>query len=155
MLIDLPTAKLHLSVDGTDADAIITLYLGASERSVVEYACRNIYADQTALDAAIAAVPDVLVAAKTAYDASILAADALTDEDLQGMAYLAANETYFNAKQSARMTYQGIVVNDQIKAAILLTLGHLYQNREDTVVGVSVVELPMGSRFLMDPFKAY
>lgn len=155
MLIDLPTAKLHLSVDGTDDDALITLYIGAAERSIVEYVCRNIYADQTALDAALAAAPAALVTATTAYDAAILAADAMDDGVPKDMAVFAANEAYLNAQQTARMTYQGIVINDQLKAAILLALGHLYANREDSVVGVSVAELPMGSRYLSDPFKAY
>jgi hypothetical protein len=155
MLIDLPTAKLHVAADGDADAALITLYLGAAERSVVEYACRNIYATQGALDAAIAAVPDALIAAKTAYDAAIVLADAMDAGDLQDMAVLAADEAYTKAKQSARMTYQGIVVNDQIKAAILLTLGHLYANRENSIVGVQVAALPMGSQYLMNSFRAY
>lgn len=155
MLIDLPTAQAHLCVDGSDDSDLITLYLGAAERSIAEYVCRNIYADKASLYAAISAAPDALVSAKSTYDSAILSADAIADDDLREMAYLAANEAYSNAMQSTRMTYQGIVLNDQLKAAILLVLGHLYANREDSVVGVSVVDLPMGSRYLADPFRAY
>lgn len=46
-----------------------------------------------------------------------------------------------------------IVVNDAIKAAILLILGSLYANRENEIVGVSVAELPMGSRSLLQPYR--
>jgi uncharacterized phiE125 gp8 family phage protein len=40
-----------------------------------------------------------------------------------------------------------------IKAAILLMLGHYYENREDVVVGKTVVELPMGSKHLLNPWR--
>lgn len=46
-----------------------------------------------------------------------------------------------------------IVINDAIKAACLLILGNLYANREDTVVGVSAVQLPNGSRSLLHPHR--
>jgi hypothetical protein len=155
MLIDLTTAKLHIAADGSTDDALITLYLGAAEQSVSEYARRYIYADKTALDAAITAAPDDLIDAKAAYDDAMLDASVITDDDLKAMAELAAGEAYAVAKHSARMTYQGIVVNTQIKAAILLTLGHLYANREDSVIGFTAVALPMGTQYLMNPFRAY
>lgn len=46
-----------------------------------------------------------------------------------------------------------IVINDAIIAACLLILGNLYANREDTVVGVSAVSLPNGSRSLLHPHR--
>lgn len=46
----------------------------------------------------------------------------------------------------------GIIVNDVIKAAILLTVGHLYANREDVVPG-SVAALPMGAQYLLQPYR--
>ncbi|WP_338806889.1 head-tail connector protein [Pseudomonas chlororaphis] len=49
-----------------------------------------------------------------------------------------------------------IVINGSIVAACLLILGHLYANREDTVTGInvaSVVQLPMGSRTLLHPYR--
>lgn len=46
-----------------------------------------------------------------------------------------------------------ILINPSIKAACLLILGHLYMNREDVVVGVTAVELPMGSRSLLMPYR--
>lgn len=155
MLIDLDTAKAHLRVDGADDDAIIAVYIGAAERAASEYIERLIYADQAALTAAWAAVPAELTAATTAYDAAMLAAGALDAGAEQDMAVLGAKEAYTTAKTAARMAYQGIVINDQIRAAILLTIGHLYANREDAVVGASVAALPMGCNFLLQPFRAY
>ena len=54
-----------------------------------------------------------------------------------------------------RQVFDGIVVNDQIRAAVLLTVGHLYANREDAVVGASVSALPNGADYLLQPFKVY
>ena len=46
-----------------------------------------------------------------------------------------------------------MVVNMEIQAAVLLTVGHLYMNREDTVIGVSAAELPHGARDLLQPYR--
>lgn len=46
-----------------------------------------------------------------------------------------------------------MVINKAITAACLLILGNLYANREDSVVGVSVSELPQGSRSLLHPYR--
>jgi uncharacterized phiE125 gp8 family phage protein len=40
-----------------------------------------------------------------------------------------------------------------IKAAILLTLGHLYENRETVVVGTTAVNLPQGAEFLLRQYR--
>lgn len=46
-----------------------------------------------------------------------------------------------------------MVVNDLIKAAILLIMGHLQVNREDTIIGTIGNDLPQGSRTLLWPFR--
>ena len=50
---------------------------------------------------------------------------------------------------------RGIVVNDTIKSAVLLIVGHLYAQREDVVVGVSVAKLPNGAEWLLAPYQVY
>ena len=155
MLIDLPTAKLQASTDADADDALITIYIGAAERFAAEYLQRNIYADQDALNAAISAAPGVFAAAADAWTASVAITDAMDAGPIKDMAMLAANEVFVKAAAASRMTHQGIVINDHIKAAMLLIVGHLYAQREDSVVGVSVAELPMGSRYLLDLLRAY
>lgn len=44
-----------------------------------------------------------------------------------------------------------ILVDAAIKAAILLTCGHLYANREDVVIGATAVALPNGAQALLRP----
>ncbi|SHM46354.1 Phage gp6-like head-tail connector protein [Pseudomonas asturiensis] len=46
-----------------------------------------------------------------------------------------------------------MIINKAITSACLLILGNLYANREDSVVGVSVAELPQGSRSLLHPYR--
>lgn len=154
MLLDLSTAKAHLRVLESDEDTLITLYIGASEGAAVSYLNRKLYADSTALNAAIAAVPAALSAATATYEAAIVAADLLTNEVEQDAAYVAAETAYSLAQTTARETSDGLVVNDTIKAAMLLTIGDLFALREDTIVGVSVASMPMGARALLNPYRA-
>ncbi|SDV49816.1 head-tail connector protein [Chitinasiproducens palmae] len=46
-----------------------------------------------------------------------------------------------------------IIVNNAIRAAILLILGKLYANREDVVVGATVSQLPDGAEHLLQPYR--
>lgn len=47
------------------------------------------------------------------------------------------------------------VVPAPIKAAMLFMIGHLYENREDVVIGLPVAKLPNGSEMLLAPYKVY
>lgn len=46
-----------------------------------------------------------------------------------------------------------MVVNDLIRAGILLTVGHLYANREDVAAGVSFAKIPVGAEYLLMPHR--
>lgn len=47
----------------------------------------------------------------------------------------------------------GIVINDTIKAAILLTVGHLYLNREGGITGAIASELETSVQGLVMPYR--
>lgn len=90
-------------------------------------------------------------------------------EDVLISAFIAAAEqsaiTYLNrqlfdtAENMAAAIADGVagkfpmVITADIKAAMLLIIGHLYGSREDVLVGVGAVELPMGSRHLLRPYR--
>lgn len=152
MLVDLTTAKLSLRVDGSDEDALITLWLEAAEAKAVEFLGRNVYADQNALNAAVAAVPAALFAATTAHTAAVAAARALTSEVERDAAEKAADDTYADAQESARRTRAGIVVTSAIKTAVLLTVAHLYAHREDVGPG-NLAPLPHGAHAFLWPMR--
>ena len=44
-------------------------------------------------------------------------------------------------------------VDMAIKQALLLTIGHWYQNREAVIVGRQVNEIPMSAKYLLDQYK--
>jgi hypothetical protein len=152
-LIDLPTAKAHLRVASDYPDAQVSVYLSAAESMAAQFLNRNIYADQTALDAAVAAVPAALIAAGVAYEAAIEAAADIVDTVAQAAAVEYAEGVYAAAQDSARRARAGIVIDDMIRAGALLILGHLFANREDTIVGTIVEALPQGSRAVLMPYR--
>lgn len=152
-LIDLLTAKAHLRVDADYPDEQVQLYLNAAEMAAAQFMNRRVFADQDELDTAVAAVPAALLAAGVAYDDAQLLADDIEDCVARCAAREYAESVYRQARTAALETRCGIVVNDLIKAGILLILGHLHEQREDSVVGASVAELPMGSRYLLQPFR--
>jgi hypothetical protein len=51
-------------------------------------------------------------------------------------------------------TYSETDMPAPVLSACLLILGHLYGNRENVVTG-SANEIPMGARFLLDPYRSY
>ena len=153
--VTLAEAKLHLRVDGNDEDALIGLYINAAEQAAIKALDRGVYADNTALQTAMTAAPAALTVATAAKEAAVTAAEALTDADEKAAALQAAENAYMRALVAYRQVFDGIVVNDQIKAAVLLTVGHLYSHREDAVVGASVSALPNGADHLLQPFKVY
>ena len=154
--VTLPDAKLHLrGVDGTEEDALIGVYITAAEQMAIALLDRGVYADGTALGAARAAALAGLAAATATYTAAIAAAQALADTTEQAAATQAAGYAYLRAQVAYRQTMDGMVVNDVIKSAVLLIVGHLYAHREDVVAGVSVAKLPNGAEWLLAPYKVY
>lgn len=149
MFITLATAKTHLRIDGADSDADLTQKIGAAEREAIEHLQRNVYLDQTALDAAIALVPAQLVAAKSAYDIADAAALAMTDADLSLIERNYCRAKYMHAQFDAQRTRNGLVINDSVLAAMLLILGDLFETREDAA------GLPQRARDMLSLFRSY
>lgn len=152
--VQLSEAKLHLRVDGTDEDALIGLYINAAEQAAIKAMDRGVYADGTALQTAMTAAPAALTAATAAKEAAIVAAEAMTDADEKAAALQAAENAYLRALVAYRQVFDGIVVNDQIKAAVLLTVGSLYAFRENDFAG-QISQIPTGADYLLQPFKVY
>lgn len=148
-------AKLHLRVDGADEDALIGVYITAAEQMAIALLDRGVYADGTALGVAKAAAPGELDTAIAAYEPAIAAAEALADETAKAASIQTAGNDLLRAKVAHRQAMDGMVVNEAIKAAVLLIVGSLYAQREDVVVGMSVEQLPNGAEWLLAPYKVY
>lgn len=148
-------AKLHLRVDSADEDALIGVYITAAEQMAIALLDRGVYDDDTALGVAKAAAPGELDTAIAAYESAIAAAEALPGETAIAAAIQTAGHDLLRAKVAHRHAMDGMVVNEAIKAAVLLIVGSLYAQREDVVVGVSVAKLPNGAEWLLAPYKVY
>lgn len=147
-IVTLAQAKLHLRVTGDDEDTLIQAQLNAAEIMAAKWMGRTIFPDLVALDAARAAVPAEVSAATTAYIAAVDAAGALEDETEASIALEAAELDYQKAQTTARMTHGGIVIDDLIRSAVLLTVGALYADRE-------LAEPPKAAQHLLQPHKLY
>jgi hypothetical protein len=78
------------------------------------------------------------------------AAEASTVEFLNRNVY--ANQAAMDAAAEAPPA-EPMVINAAVKAAILLLVGHLFHNREEAAVGVSVATLPVNSQRLLQPYR--
>lgn len=151
-IVDLSTAKAHLRLEDDYPDSQVLPKLEASERMAAEFLNRRIYGADSELATAVSGVPTALVAAGAAYQVALTTADAIDDEVARCAAQGYARRVYREAQAAAGETYAGIVINQQIEAAILLTLGHLFENRQDVQQG-AVQQLPVGATQLLFPFR--
>jgi hypothetical protein len=148
-LVDTATVKLHCRVDTTDEDPLFTIWITVAEQQVVQFLNRNVYADQVALDAALSGAPAALATATATYDTALAAAYALAAGAERDAAIRYAEEAYARALTASDMATRGMVVNESVKAALLLGVGSLYENRGDGAGG----ELPLGARSLLQPYR--
>jgi len=153
--ITIETARVHCKTDGTDDDAQLEICVDGAEAACVREVNRDVFVDATAQSVAMTALPGIMATARTAYDAAIIAADALTDSNARDFAIELAESELTKAKVAASKTMKGIVAEPNFVSAVLLTLGHLYANREDVVAGqgAAAVELPNASRALLAPLR--
>lgn len=154
-VIDISIACAHQRLDEDDADVVADaqIKLNAAEQMAMQFLNRNFYANQTALTAARATVPTLHEQASAAYDAALSDAQLITDPAYQQVLIDAAEQLYSDAKSQISQILMGIVITDDIKGAVLLLFGHLYENREDVVVGLSVAELPLGAKHSLWPHR--
>ncbi len=151
-VIDIDVAMQHLRAEDEDR-VLVEAQLGAAEEQASQYMQRRFYADQAALDAALATVPAAITSTRARYEEAVASIEFIPLlEDRYGSRERAAR-AFADARAAVEMVARGIVINDAIQAACLLALGHLYANREDVVIGTITAELPMGSRWLLGPYR--
>jgi len=150
--MSLPTldqARTHCRAD--PADTSVQFYLDAAILAASQFLNRQLYDTPALLADAVLEVPSELTLAQDAYGLAVEAANAL-----EGQARCAAMEAACNGLRAARYQadtiYQGMVSNAQVNAAILLTTGHLFRNRED-VTSEAVNQLPQGAHALLWPYR--
>lgn len=145
--------RAQCRVSGDYDDEILADKLASAEDAVAAHLNRNLYADQNALDAAVAGLTTAAAQAQDAYDDAVLDAASLASDAARAMALQVAEKRLADFGLNAQRTLNGIVANGSILAAVRLTLGHLYANRESVATGVTVTELPLGVADLLRPYR--
>jgi hypothetical protein len=156
--IDIIVAQAYLKADGDDND-LITSQIASATTMCEDYCNRKFYADQAASDADFTvALADrsTAIAARTAALAALRATEnADTDRSWQHLSQYTEtrrliNDRYGSVLAAIKGRINGIVLDDAINAAILMTLGHLYINREDNLAtGNNVVQVPVGAQRIL------
>ena len=145
--IDITFARTYLKADGDDDD-LITAQIASATTICQDYCNRVFYVDattqQTDFMLALTDRTAALANRKTAL-ASITGTEA--DDDLtRGL----ITDHYITVLSQISQRIHGIVLDDAINAGILITLGHLYKNREDNLAtGNNVVQVPVGAQRIL------
>jgi uncharacterized phiE125 gp8 family phage protein len=174
-------AKLYLKVDHTDDDDLITILIQAAREVAEKYTGRSFidtvwecYFDdfpETDDDyLPLYPAPVNTLTSVTYYNSSgVLTTMSSTTEYLTDMVNEPAR-VFLRDGQSWPETDDrlgGVIVKytsgygstsasvpDAIRTAVLLIIGHLYENRQDVAKG-DYREMPMGSRYLLDKYRVY
>jgi hypothetical protein len=140
----------HCRADPSDA-ALLAKMLAGAESAVAGYLNRAVFANQDELLAAQDGLPQAAGDAQDAYDAAMAAAAGLPNSAARRMGEDLATERLKEAKIGFQRVLFGMVATPRIDSAVRLTLGNLYANREEVVIGASAVRLPQGVPELLRP----
>lgn len=172
--VSLAEAKLHLRVDGTDEDALITGlidaavshldgYAGVLGRCMVTQTWRQDFdrwSKCLRLPVLAAAVSSVKVRSSEGTLSTVSSDDYALKQDARS-SYVRFDDSYSYPGDLAQAN--GILIEftagygnaaavpAALKAAALLIVGHLYANRE--AVGEALTELPLGVAALITPYR--
>lgn len=140
--IDINIALQYLKADGDDSD-LITMQIASATTICEDYCNRKFYVTQAAMDTDFT---QALADRVTALAAQTSALVGLTDVDTVRM----INDKFGTQFALIKGRINGIVLDDAINAAILITLGHIYRNREDNLAtGNNVVQVPVGAQRIL------
>ena len=166
--------KAHLKVDTTADDTLIDNLRDAATNSAQEYTNRFFtsttltqYADKWSEIAELYKSPLQSITHIKYYDSDDslqTLSSSVYNSDASAMPAriaLAVNQSYpTTSDRIAAIRVEYIVgataanlVDNAIKQAVLLTIGHWYQNREAVIVGRIATELPMAAKYLLDQYK--
>lgn len=150
-LVTIEQVRKHCRAEAED-DALLTVYAAGAEQAVQQFLNRRVFATADDLAAAVADMPGEVAAADAAHTAALEAAAALNGHARELRA-VAAGFAWLQVMTKARETAVGIVVNDDIRDAVLLITGHRYRNREAVITGTIATTVPQGVTTILWPYR--
>jgi uncharacterized phiE125 gp8 family phage protein len=176
-LITAPTAepltlqevKDHLRVTHSDEDALITALIQATREAVENYTNRQLMpatyegiADKLEpFSLPKAPFSELLSIEYTASNGQLTPLSAEDYTVLEGgvpaVLLVKKPADYAETLNGVRITFTAGYTNvpESLKAAMKLLIGHLYENREETIIGVQSNQLPKASEYLMGPYRVF
>ncbi|WP_423173515.1 head-tail connector protein [Stenotrophomonas maltophilia] len=152
-IVSLAQARSHVRVEADYPEEQLQAAIAGAQDAAQAYLNRRIYEDADALALARGSYPAVMKAAALAKSQALADAVFIEDGDERTAAIRLAVVAHREATVEAEACIHGVVANPSIFSAILLTLGHLYANRADVIVGAQTVELPNGAKSLLRPYR--
>lgn len=158
--VTLEEAKAHLRVDFTEDDTLITSLVAAAREQAENYICAPIRCRTETKTTKgfpacyhlphLVSVESIEYGGETFSDFVVLgdmvSGDWPSTNELVEITYKAGYPLDDNEEQT---------VPQVIKQAMLLTVGHLYENRETVITGTISTELPMTTEALLHPYRNY
>lgn len=168
--------KEHLRVDNDDDDTLIESLITTARMMVEEYTALQLlpstwelYLDSFPNEILINKTPIQEISSLKYYDSSnvLTTLDAnLYDVDIIGQparvksvstssfpcSYIRLNSVVCNFIAGYE---DAASIPAPLKQAMLMIIGHLFEHREDVAIGVSVNEMPMASKYLMNPYRVF
>lgn len=175
-VVSLATAKAHLRVEHDTDDALVTTYIGVAYNAVEAYTNTHLaetnvshFFDHLHEYTNIHVGPRVSINTTRATDGVSYIDDkgvrqylAATDYEFDGSSYPArlrilneptdVKDTLNAWRVDTTSGYNNTTRPDALVSAMLLIVGHLYENRQD-VTPFRVYETPLASRYLMNPHR--
>lgn len=146
-LIPLALVKDHLNVIHNEDDGPISTYLEAAERSAAQFLNRALYDDDAALDYARGLALTTLSTALATYETDYDTASAIENLTARCESQAQVDLTRDRAIYAYRATMDGMVPVEDVKTAILLTVGALYMDRAEANT------MPPGAMRMLWPYR--
>lgn len=152
-IVSIAQARSHVRVEADYPEEQLQAAVAGAVDAAQAYLNRRIYESSGTLAQARAGYPAAVRAAAIARDRALADAVFIENREERTAAIRLANVAFGEATAEADACIHGVVVNPSIVTAVLLTIGHLYANRSDVVVGAQAVELPNGAKSLLRPYR--
>lgn len=152
-------AKIHLRVTHNDEDALITALVKAATTQVEDaLTWRSLVTRTYTLTASVAGMNLILLPMPPIQSVTSVKVDGVTlaDWSLKGDTLVFGSSVSGDVEVVFVAGYgNAAAVPYNFKAAILLLVGHLYENREAVVLATQPAKLPMAVEALTLPWRAW
>jgi uncharacterized phiE125 gp8 family phage protein len=167
--LTLDEVKGHLRVEHSDEDALITALIQATREAVENYTNRQLMPATYELicdeleHITLPKAPFLeLVSIQYTNSADVLTTlpsdhvTVLDGADPAVILFIKPTD-YKKTLNGVKITFTAgyTSVPESLKAAMKLLIGHLYENREESIIGVQANQLPKASEYLMGPYRVF